>query len=101
MATIKVAQSIGKTLNTRFEGKKLYNEIVQALKKDKFALIDMENVEMATQGFADESIGKLVKQLGWDNFKKHIQFQNTSKKNKNIIEYVVVRRCSELSPKRS
>ncbi len=67
-------------IGTRYAGKRLKHNILNLAKCDtQPILINFAEVDMITSSFADEFIGKLVKELGFIQFSSRFRIINTNK----------------------
>ena len=92
----------GKILNTRHLGKRVRAKITDKittleLEKDQETKIriDFSGIEAITQGFADETFGKLLDGIGWQKFKDRLKIKNCSKNLDTIIKYAISKRKNQ------
>ncbi|WP_196607365.1 STAS-like domain-containing protein [Pectinatus frisingensis] len=73
---------IGRTLGTRSEGRNVRNLIVSNFHTNDKVQLDFLGVDIISNSFADECIGKIVSQYGLVFIKSKTTFKNT---NNNVI----------------
>lgn len=80
----------GEILNTRFLGRKLREDILEALddKKHTEIILDFSNTELITQSFADESIGKLIQAKGRPVLES-LLFHNLNDDIRSVLNHVI------------
>ncbi|QEK12562.1 DUF4325 domain-containing protein [Crassaminicella thermophila] len=87
----------GKVLSTRDLGANIRQKIiVEFNKQDQDIVIDFINVEGINQSCADEVFGKMLLEIGLDNFKKRIKFNNMNDTISSVVKYVMASRWSNL-----
>lgn len=87
--TIKL-NKYGTSLGTRRMAEPIRKEIISNLNEKH--IIDCDKVEVISSSFADELFGIIIKDYGYDVFKKIIQFKNTNDEAKKTIKNVIIRR---------
>jgi len=81
---------------TRRSGKRVRLDIINIINETKKTVnIDFEGVGIISSSFADESIGKLVKELGFMRFQKIVQLKNANETITDIINTAVMKRLGE------
>ena len=81
-----ILSKFGNTLGTRVLGievRQVLNELLFN-QNDKICL-DFNGIKVVTNSFADELIGKKVKELGFDTFKNSIKIVNANENIKSVI----------------
>lgn len=93
---IIVEEVCGNILNTRFFGSKLKRKIKDELENyEGKAILDFSDIKSISQSFADECFGKLVIDLGKEEFKNKIDIRNISKEESKVIKYVILQRLKK------
>lgn len=76
----------GQTLGTRLLGIEARKELNELLfNENSCILLDFENVNVITNSFADELIGKKVQEMGISIFKDKVKIINVNKNIKAVI----------------
>lgn len=75
----------GRSLGTRATGREIRLKISQAIENGEFVTLDFNNVDVISNSFTDECIGKLVTDFGIEKLKSSTTFTNTNK----IIQFVL------------
>lgn len=87
----------GKILSTRDLGVNIRQKIIMELnKQDQDIIIDFINVEGINQSCADEIFGKILLEIGLNDLKKRIKFNNMNDTISSVIKYVMASRWSNL-----
>lgn len=73
----------------RETGKQVRTELENKLIKNNEIVLDFKDVSMLTNSFVDELIGKKIKEIGLDEFKKSIQIINCNDNIKETIKFNV------------
>lgn len=82
---------------TRPNGQALFEQLNSALSHDSSTvIIDFADLS-PTPSFVDQSIGSLVKTLGFESFKIRVKFLNVSEEVKPLIKHVVLTRAAQLN----
>lgn len=63
--------------------------ILQHIQKGEKVTVDFENINLITQGFADELIGILVRAFGINFIKSNIKIVNTTENVRKMLNIVV------------
>ncbi len=79
----------GKSIGTREDGRKFRAQIIDGVKEYELVELDFGGVDMISNSFADECIGKLVEDLGLENLKRLTTFKNTSKTVAMILQKAI------------
>lgn len=95
MLVIKFNEA-GSILGTRMLGKNFKNKIISNLDKDVIKL-DFSGVEMISNSFADEFIGKMIFELGIDKVKKNTTFINVNKNVMLVLRKAINDRMREIA----
>lgn len=82
----------GDFLGTRWLGGKVRTEIEELLELNDKVMIDCEGVDMLTNSFADEAVGKLAANLGKDDFQQQIRLLNVSPNVSPILRRAIAKR---------
>lgn len=69
----------GRSLGTRENGRRIRAQILDGINTNGFVILDFKGVDMLSNSFADECIGKLVDEVGIDKMKASTTFKNTSR----------------------
>lgn len=88
--------TINTSLGTRKLGDNLRDQILSSQEQVTF---DFEGIDIISNSFADECFGKLVVEIGMDNFKKQVMFANANQFIKSILVKVIndrMKQCREL-----
>lgn len=80
---------LGKSLGTREDGRKFRSQILSNVNDEKFVELDFNGVELISNSFADECIGKLVEDLGLEKLKSLTTFKNTSQTVTMVLQKVI------------
>ena len=84
-------------LGSRQSGQKLRNELLNFLKGSKEkVVVDFQSVSMVSSSFADEFMGRLVKEIGFIAFNQRILLMHANKDVQTIIEHAISLRMREL-----
>ncbi len=83
----------GDQLTTRDIGAVIRTEIAKQVEEGN-VVIDFEGIVGITQSCADEMVGVLVLNLGFEVFKDKVTFANASNDIKSVIKYVVRQRIA-------
>lgn len=73
----------------RETGKQVRTELEDKLIKNNEIVLDFKDVSMLTNSFVDELIGKKIKEIGLDEFKKSIHIINCNDNIKETIKFNV------------
>lgn len=73
----------------RETGKQIRIELEDKLIKNNEIVLDFKDVSMLTNSFVDELIGKKIKEIGLDKFKKSIHIINCNDNIKETIKFNV------------
>lgn len=73
----------------RETGKQVRTELEDKLIKNNEIVLDFKDVSMLTNSFIDELIGKKIKEIGLDEFKKSIHIINCNDNIKETIKFNV------------
>lgn len=73
----------------REAGKQVRIELEDKLIKNNEIVLDFKDVSMLTNSFVDELIGKKIKEIGLDEFKKSIHIINCNDNIKETIKFNV------------
>jgi hypothetical protein len=80
---------------TRPNGQALFDQLNSALSQNvSDVIIDFADLS-PTPSFVDQSIGSLVKTLGFENFKMRVKLINVSDEVKPLIKHVVLTRAAQ------
>lgn len=79
----------GNTLGTRLIGKQFREEIAGRFSPEHKVILDFDGVEIISNSFADECIGKLVSQYGINELKKKTTFKNTNENVSLVLKKVI------------
>lgn len=79
----------GKSLGTRDDGRKFRAQIIDGVRGKELVELDFCGVDIISNSFADECIGKLVEDLGLEKLKRLTTFKNTSKTVAMILEKAI------------
>lgn len=60
-------------------------------------ILDFENVTVVTSSFADELIGKNVKEIGFEEFIKKVKIENATNNIKLVIKKAMMDRLLEVA----
>lgn len=82
---------------TRISGSRMRHYLLNLAKcsKDRI-LIDFNNVDMITSSFADEFIGKLVKEIGIIQFFERFKFINCNSDIMDLLQMAIITRQKEI-----
>jgi hypothetical protein len=83
-------------LGTRFLGARIRAEAVSILERGDSVVLDWQGVEAVTHSFADELVGKLVTDLGPEEFRARIRHRHLSDSLKPVLRYVVSARLQKV-----
>ena len=79
----------------REAGKQIRIELEDKLIKNNEIVLDFKDVSMLTNSFIDELIGKKIKEIGLDEFKKSIHIINCNDNIKETIKFNVSSRIND------
>ncbi|WP_024873114.1 STAS-like domain-containing protein [Tolumonas lignilytica] len=79
------------TLSTRDIGKLAREQLLLKLSDDNTVTLDF-NGKAISPSFADEFIGILARDMGFDAFKNKVKMTNVSESSKQIIKHVINKR---------
>ena len=79
------------TLATRKTGQCAREKLIEHLSSHSCITLDFEETSISPS-FADEFIGILAKDMGFDKFKQHVKLVNVSDSSKAIIKHVLSKR---------
>ncbi|MCL1091730.1 STAS-like domain-containing protein [Shewanella profunda] len=82
------------TLATRKSGASARNVLLNRLAHQESVILDFEESSVSPS-FADELIGLVAKELGFDSFKKRVKLVNVSPSTKSILMHVIKKRVAE------
>ena len=82
-------REFGTCLTSRASGEKVRLLIKEELSNTNNVAIDFKGVEVASHSFCDEAFGKLICEIGFENFKRRLKFWNCSEEIKAVIRFVL------------
>lgn len=94
MNRIKLIE-FGQNLGTRELGINI-SKYIDFLRLENI-ILDFENVTVITSSFADELIGKNVKEIGFEEFIKKVKIENATNNIKLVIKKAIMDRLSEVA----
>ena len=81
-------------LGTRFVGREARERAEAALEKGLDLVLDWRGVDMVSQSFADEFVGKLALEMGREEFKRRVRFANLDPAVASIVRYTLALRLA-------
>lgn len=90
-----ILKNFGSHLTSRALGKKVRLLILEESLGSRGIIMDFSGIDMASHSFCDEAFGKLVKEIGIEQFKRIIKFKNCSKEIESTIRFVLKERLDE------
>ncbi len=92
-----VSERSGGDFGSRPSGQKMRIELLNFLKGSKErVIVDFQNVSIVSSSFADEFLGRLVKEIGFIGFTQRVQLLHVNKDVQVILERAISMRASEL-----
>lgn len=85
--SLGIGREIGKKVRKLLEKKLVEN--------NEIVILDFTDVSMVTNSFVDELIGKKVKEMGLDEFKKSIKIINCNENVKEIVKFNILCRLHD------
>ena len=93
MSIVKVSEH-GKNLGTRLDGRLIRHEISNkiSISVDVKVIIDFSDVKMISGSFADECIGQLVTDYGFESIRNKISIRNSNENVTLILKQAIKER---------
>lgn len=98
MATVKVSER-GTNLGTRFDGREIRNEIINEINKGEKVFLDFSDVELVSGSFADECLGIMIAENGFDFVKSNITITNSNPSVTLVLKQTMKNRLHNPNPK--
>ena len=89
-------KEFGESLGTRVLGRKIRQQIEEAINADSCVVFDFEGVRSISHSFSDECFGKLLLSIDFDKIRRQSTFQNVNPKISNTITYTLKERANQL-----
>lgn len=86
----------GENLGTRQLGESVRNKLLSLIKNNQKVVLDFSGVNVVSNSFADECIGKLLLVMSFDELKKRTTFSNVNDFAKKNIAIAIKRRLRQL-----
>jgi len=86
---------IASDLTTRPVGARARSVLLEMLEDNETIEIDFHGKSL-TPSFADECIGQLAAELGFEDFRARVKMLNVSESSRPLIRHVVLTRCNPL-----
>ncbi|MFY1903911.1 STAS-like domain-containing protein [Achromobacter dolens] len=93
----KISVSEQFKLATRPNGAEARHFVMQMLEEHDEVELDFSGSD-PTPSFADECIGILCRNIGWDSFRARIHITNVSESSRSLLKHVLTRRRGEARP---
>lgn len=77
-------------LSTRIGGQHMFEKLDNFLQSNEKVVLDFSEAN-PTPGGLDQSIGQLVKKLGWDEFKRRVAITSVSESTRSLLKVIVFR----------
>lgn len=87
---------VGRVLGTRAAGKEIRNKIISMFDYDKVVL-DFSDVDIISNSFADECIGKMIAEYGIEFVKAKTTFKNVNNETIIVIKKVISDRLRDIA----
>lgn len=87
---------VGRVLGTRAAGKKIREKIISMFDNDKIVL-DFSEVDIISNSFADECIGKMIAEYGIEFVKSKTTFKNVNNETVIVIKKVISDRLKDIA----
>ena len=97
MATVKVNER-GTNLGTRSDGREIRNQIINEINKGEKVFLDFSDVEMISGSFADECLGIMIAERGFDFVKNNISIKNSNPSVTLVLKQTMKNRLRNPSP---
>jgi hypothetical protein len=81
-----ILSEFGNTLGTRILGIEVRSVFNELFNQNDTIFLDFNNIRVVTNSFADELIGKKVKEIGLDTFKNSVKIINANENVKSVIK---------------
>ncbi|KXB48708.1 hypothetical protein HMPREF3188_00094 [Tissierellia bacterium KA00581] len=81
-----ILSEFGNTLGTRVLGIEVRSVFNELFNQNDTIFLDFNNIRVVTNSFADELIGKKVKEIGLDTFKNSVKIINANENVKSVIK---------------
>lgn len=81
-----ILSKFGNTLGTRVLGIEVRSVFNELFNQNDTIFLDFNNIRVVTNSFADELIGKKVKEIGLDTFKNSVKIINANENVKSVIK---------------
>lgn len=81
--------SKGNSLGSRAQGKKIRDQIISNFSNSEKVALDFEGVDIISNSFADELLGKMIDEFGLTDVKKHTTFINTNRHIVTVLKKVI------------
>lgn len=83
---------IGENLGTRTLGSQVRQQLLPLIKNNDKVVLDFSGVNIVSNSFADESIGKLLLSMSFEELKRHTTFKGTNEFVRKNIAIALKRR---------
>lgn len=83
---------IGENLGTRTLGNQVRQQLLPLIKNNDKVVLDFSGVNIVSNSFADESIGKLLLSMSFEELKRHTTFKGTNEFVRKNIAIALKRR---------
>ncbi|MBQ8698993.1 MAG: STAS-like domain-containing protein [Schwartzia sp.] len=103
MAMVKVSAR-GTNLGTRSDGREIRNEIINEINKGEKVFLDFSDVDLISGSFADECLGIMIAEHGFNFVKSNISIKNSNPSVTLVLKQAMKNRLripesrQELSP---
>ena len=77
MAIVNVSEK-GTNLGTRSDGGEIRNKIMSEINKGEKVILDFSHVDLVSGSFADECLGIMIAEKGFDFVKNNVTIQNSN-----------------------
>ena len=94
-------RSFGRVLLTRDQGNPIRSKLLALVRDGSRLRISFEGVESVTPSFADEVLGRMLLELGEEDFRKHVTLLPTDVSTRRLVNAVLANRKSELARHRA
>lgn len=86
--TVKLSD-LGNSLGTREEAKRIRDKIMES---SEIVTLDFENISIVSNSFADELLGIIVRDFGFEKLKEKVVLANTNSEVQLTIKKAIVTR---------
>lgn len=84
-------------LGSRSLGAKIRSACETILERGSILVLDWGGIEVVSQSFADELVGKLVLMLGEEEFRRRIRFAGVSESVRPVLRYAIASRLDRVA----